>query len=246
MTRPLVVGNWKMHGDGSWLPRLSAIADMAAATPSLDIAICVPAPLIHRAAALRPAIAIGGQDCHAAPQGAFTGGVSAAMLYEAGARLAIVGHSERRQAGDDDMAIAAKVAAAHAAGLRVILCVGEDAAQREAGTATQVACGQLERGLAMRSAGELVVAYEPVWAIGSGQIPSAEDVAPVTAGLRATLAGLGRPDVPLLYGGSVTAGSVAALMTDDALNGFLVGQSSLDPDSFANIAVAVQQACSIR
>lgn len=240
MSCPIVVGNWKMHGDGRWLATLAGIAEAAAAAPQIDVALCVPATLIHRAASLCPNLAIGGQDCHRASEGAFTGAVSAGMLAEAGARLVIVGHSERRCAGDDDAVVAAKMAAANHAGLRAILCVGEDAAARARGDAVAVACRQLLAGLE-RSDRALVVAYEPVWAIGRGLPPTLEEIAPVIAALRATLAAHGRSDVPILYGGSVIARAVPALMAEGMVAGLLVGQASLAADAFTDIVEAVRR-----
>lgn len=235
MTRPLIVGNWKMQGDGGWLDRVSAIADTAAAASAIDVAMCVPATLIHRAVAAAPALAIGGQDCHWAATGAHTGSVSASMLRDAGARLVILGHSERRAAGDSDAVIAAKVAAAQAAGLRVILCVGETAAAREAGTAVACVQAQLRASLPDRVGDGLVVAYEPVWAIGRGVVPGADEIAPVIAGVRGVLDARGAAESAVLYGGSVQAGVVRRLLGAVAIDGLLVGAASLDPATFGRI-----------
>lgn len=235
MTRALIVGNWKMHGDGAWLDRVTAIADAAAALKGPDVALCLPATLVERAAAIAPTLAIGGQDCHWAATGAHTGGISAAMLRDAGAQLVILGHSERRAAGDDAACVAAKVAAAQDAGLRIILCVGESAADRTAGSAVARVQAQLLASLPTRVTAALVIAYEPVWAIGSGIVPSAGAVAPVVAGIRSALAGRGIGDARVLYGGSVTASTGPELLVPAGIDGLLVGAASLNPAAFAAI-----------
>jgi triosephosphate isomerase len=230
VNRPVLIGNWKMHGDGGSLPAMAAIAGQAAAAPGVDVALCVPATLIHRAASLFPALAIGGQDCHHATGGAHTGEVAAAMLREAGARLVILGHSERRAAGDDDAEVAAKVRAAAAAGLRIVLCVGEGIDARRAGHALAVVEAQLHRSLDGAARADIVIAYEPVWAIGSGVMPTSGEVAAMAGLIRSRVG-----DAPILYGGSVTPASCEPLITEGGVDGFLVGGASLSPVSFGTI-----------
>lgn len=232
MRRRRVVGNWKMHGDGTWLNRIDTIAAAAVAAPAVEVALCLPATLLHRAATRCPALTIGAQDCHAAAGGAHTGGLSAAMLHEAGARLVILGHSERRAEGDTDAIVAAKVAAADAAGLRVLLCVGESADERAAGDAVTAVLRQLDASLQRRRPDGLIVAYEPIWAIGRGQPPSVDEIAPVVTALARD------GDFPILYGGSVEAEAAAALLAIGGIGGLLVGGASLDPIAFAAIIAA--------
>ena len=172
--RKLVAGNWKMHGTSADLGEVSAVS-IAAETAVADVALCLPATLIERAVRAAPGFAIGGQDVHQADKGAHTGCVSAAMLLDAGARLTIVGHSERREAqGEIDADVKAKAEAALAAGLSVILCVGESDSVRDAGNAVGTVCGQLNGSLpsAIESPDRLAIAYEPIWAIGTGKVPS--------------------------------------------------------------------------
>ncbi len=227
--RPLVVGNWKMNGLGGDLATVAAIARHAAALPGVEAALCVPATLIERAARRAPGLAIGAQDCHAAPAGAFTGGVSAAMLADAGARLVIVGHSERRADGDDDDAIRAKAKAAIGAGLRVLLCVGE----RDEGDGAASVAAQLTRCLPQIT-GDVVVAYEPCWAIGTGRSPAVRRVVAVTRALREVVGGEG---ARVLYGGSVTPANAAALI-GAGIDGLLVGGASLDAATFGAVLAA--------
>lgn len=235
MTRPIVIGNWKMHGDGAWLDRIDAIAAAARANPAVEVALCVPATLLHRAADRQPALTIGAQDCHAAPRGAHTGGLSATMLHEAGARLVILGHSERRRDGDDDGTVAAKIAAAAAAGLRPLLCVGEEAADRADGRAAAAVADQLRASLPDDLPDDLIVAYEPVWAIGRGQAPTAAEIAPVIARLHDVLADHGLTDTPILYGGSVDEQVAMELLDSGLIDGLLVGGASLDAAVFTAI-----------
>ncbi|USI71780.1 triose-phosphate isomerase [Sphingomonas morindae] len=240
---PLIAGNWKMNGSRAALAELDAIAAAAAATPGVEVAICPPFTLIERAVARQPGLLIGGQDCHAEPHGAFTGAVSAAMLAEAGARLAIVGHSERRRdQHETDAMVCAKAEAAMGAGLMTIICVGEtEAARADGGTEAMVA-RQL-RGSVPHSAGDhLVIAYEPIWAIGSGQTPTVEEVAGVHALIRRSLAGLlgetRAAMVRILYGGSVNAHNAAALLAAPHVDGALVGSASLTAADFVPIIEA--------
>ena len=181
----LVAGNWKMHGTSAELVEIETIS-VASRAAACDVALCLPATLIERAARSVPGLAIGGQDCHWADHGAHTGDVSARLLKDAGATLTIVGHSERRAAyGEADADVRAKAEAALAAGLSVILCVGESLEVREAGEAVALVCRQLDASLPPAAEeGGLAVAYEPIWAIGTGRIPSMEDIAEMHAALR--------------------------------------------------------------
>jgi len=246
MRRRLIAGNWKMNGSREALAELDGIAAAAEAASHVDVAICPPFTLIERAVARTPALPIGAQDCHAAPRGAHTGCVSAGMLVEAGATLAIVGHSERRaDQGETDAQVKAKAEAAIAAGLIAIVCVGETEAQRDAGEAEAVVAAQL-RGSVPGAGGEaLVVAYEPVWAIGTGRIPSMADVGAMHREIRAVLAellGAARAGtVRILYGGSMNAGNAADLLAVPDVDGGLVGGASLTAAAFVPIIEAAAE-----
>ena len=235
--RKLVAGNWKMHGVAADLAEIAAIA---AAGGEVDVALCLPATLIERAARAVPGVAIGGQDVHAAPKGAHTGCISAAMLLDAGARLTIVGHSERREAQyETDADVRAKAAAALAAGLDVILCIGESDAVREAGDAVATVAAQLDASLPASPVG--AIAYEPIWAIGTGKIPSLADIAEMHAALRARLIAAyseGGANVRILYGGSVKASNAADIFAITDVNGALVGGASLKAADFLPIVAA--------
>ena len=241
--KKLVAGNWKMNGSLAGLAELDAIAAAAAAHPAVDVAICPPFLLIAAAAARAPGLPIGAQDCHAAESGAHTGCVSAAMLKEAGATLAITGHSERRaDHHETDAEIRAKAQAAIAAGLIAIVCVGETEAERDAGRAVAVVEGQLAGSVPPAGSGAtLVVAYEPVWAIGTGRTPSVADVAEMHAAIRATLGELLGEEgakVRILYGGSVKASNAAELLHIPDVDGALVGGASLKAVDFVPIIEA--------
>ena len=236
--RKLIVGNWKMHGTSA---ALAEIAALVAAARDVDLAICPPFTLIERAvrAGAGSGVRIGGQNLHAAASGPHTGDVSAAMLADAGATLVIAGHSERRaECGETDDMVRAKAEAALAAGLTAIVCVGETLGERDAGRAGEVVAGQL--GGSLPAACErLVVAYEPVWAIGTGRTPTPDDVATMHAGIRAALiARYGRAGggVRILYGGSVNPGNAAALLAVANVDGALVGGASLTAASLLAIA----------
>ncbi|PKP91230.1 MAG: triose-phosphate isomerase, partial [Alphaproteobacteria bacterium HGW-Alphaproteobacteria-16] len=209
MRRKLVAGNWKMHGMQASLPQVEAIAAAAAEYPGVDVALCLPATLIAPASAVAGTLPVGGQDCHAADQGAHTGCIAAPMLVEAGASLVIVGHSERRaDQGERDADIKAKAEAAHRHGLRAILCVGETLAQRDAGEAETVVTGQVAASMPDGADADwLAIAYEPVWAIGTGRTPTEADVAAMHGAIRAKLTALLGGDTAarmrVLYGGSV-------------------------------------------
>ncbi|MEA3065050.1 MAG: triosephosphate isomerase [Sphingomonadales bacterium] len=241
--RKLVAGNWKMNGSLAALAEVAAIAEAARRSGGVDVALCPPFTLIAAAAARSGGLAIGGQDCHWAASGAHTGAVSAAMLKEAGARLVIVGHSERRaEAGEDDGAVRSKASAAIALGLQAIVCVGESAAERSAGRALERVAGQLAGSLPEPDGeGELVVAYEPIWAIGTGRTATPADVAEMHAAIRATLVdrfGDSGGRIRILYGGSVNAANAAGLFAVNDVDGALVGGASLTAAQFVPIVEA--------
>jgi len=241
--RKLVVGNWKMNGLRAQLPEIAAIGEIAGQHPAVEVGLCVPATLIEAASAVSGAAFIGGQDCHQKVSGAHTGCVSAAMLKEAGAGWAIVGHSERRMdQGESDADIAAKALAAKAEGLKVILCVGESLDVRDAGNAENVVSAQLLASLPDGAAAEwLAIAYEPIWAIGTGRIPTMEAVEAMHVALRAALASKigGEADgMRILYGGSMNGENAAELLAIPDVDGGLVGGASLTAGKFAPVIAA--------
>ena len=243
LRRKLVVGNWKMNGSLTQLAELGPIADSAREAGGVDVGICPPFTLIAAAVTRSGGLMIGAQDCHEKASGAHTGCVSAAMLKEAGARIAIVGHSERRaDQGETDALVRAKAEAALAAGLVTIVCVGESEAQREAGDHIGVVTGMLAGSLPDDwDEGELVVAYEPVWAIGTGKVATPADVTEMHGALRAALVGRfgDRGDrVRILYGGSVKADNAAELFRCPEVDGGLVGGASLAAAQFVPIVEA--------
>lgn len=242
MRRKLVAGNWKMNGSLAQLGELDAIAAAAAANPGVDVAVCVPATLIAPAAA-RGGVTIGAQDVHFNPSGAHTGCLSAEMLREAGARLTIVGHSERRtDQHEKDAEVRAKAEAAIAAGMIAIVCVGETEAERDAGQAVAIVSSQLDGSIPPAgTAATLVVAYEPVWAIGTGRTPTAGDVEEMHAAIRARLEKLlggEAAGVRILYGGSVKPSNARELLHIANVDGALVGGASLTAKDFVPIVEA--------
>jgi triosephosphate isomerase (TIM) len=242
--RPLVAGNWKMNGlaaSGAELEKIIVGAGTLAG--KADLMVCPPATLIaaFAKAARGSAVTIGGQDCHAAASGAHTGDIAAEMLADAGAHAVIVGHSERRtDHHETDAQVRAKAQAAWRAGLTAIVCVGEQRAQREAGDTLIVIGGQLDGSLPdSATAANLVIAYEPVWAIGSGLTPTPADVAEVHAFIRQRLTNRYAAEgarVRILYGGSVKPSNAKELLTIPDVNGALVGGASLKADDFLGIA----------
>ncbi len=235
----LVAGNWKMNGTADDLVQALAIA--AGLVEGVDAALCLPATLIERAARSLPELAIGGQDVHHSVSGAHTGDVSVAMLVDAGARLTIVGHSERRaDHRETDADVRGKAMAAQGGGLDVILCVGESLAVREAGDAIATVAEQLAASLPETLAG-LTVAYEPIWAIGTGKVPSIENIAAMHGALRARLKesfGETGAGVRILYGGSVKASNAAEIFAITDVDGALVGGASLKAADFLPIVAA--------
>jgi triosephosphate isomerase (TIM) len=240
--RPLVAGNWKMNGlSSAWGELDKMIAGAAALPATVDILVCPPALLIpgfaERARGSR--VVIGGQDCHPEPSGAHTGDVSAEMLADAGAVAVIVGHSERRKDhGETDALVRAKASAAARAGLLAIVCVGETRAEREAGQALAVVGSQLDGSLS-DGAKNFVVAYEPVWAIGTGLTPTVGDVGDMHRFIRQRLGsryGEAGEGVRILYGGSVKPANAKELLGVENVDGTLVGGASLKADEFLAIA----------
>jgi triosephosphate isomerase (TIM) len=244
MRRKLVAGNWKMHGLIAALPEIEAIAQAAAVTPGVDVTLCVPATLIAPAVTVAATMPIGGQDCHAADQGAHTGCISAPMLLGAGAALTIVGHSERRaDQGETDADVKGKAEAAHRHGLKAILCVGETLAQRDAGQAEAVVTAQLAGSMPDGAAADwLSIAYEPVWAIGTGRTPTEANVAAMHGAVRAKLVELLGAETAgamrVLYGGSVNGANAASLLGCPDVDGALVGGASLTAEKFVPIIEA--------
>ena len=243
--RPLVAGNWKMNGLRSALGEIAAMrrAVEAGGAGAAEAIVCPPATLIISAAALLEGgpLALGAQDCHPKPGGACTGDISAPMLKDAGASYVIVGHSERRAGhGESDALVRAKAEAANGAGLAAIVCVGETRAEREAGAAVEVVRAQLEGSLPPRaSAGELVVAYEPVWAIGTGLTPTrgtSRTCTPQSAGCSTALTARRGRGMRILYGGSVKPSNAGEMLGLPNVDGALVGGASLRAADFMAIA----------
>ena len=243
---PLVAGNWKMNGLAASEGELTKIVNGAASCKA-DLMVCPPATLVGRfaAAARVSAIAIGGQDCHAEPSGAHTGDIAAEMLKDAGAVAVIVGHSERRtDHHETDAQVRGKAVAARRAGLIAIVCIGERRAEREAGRTLAVLGRQLDGSLPDgRTGANLVIAYEPVWAIGTGLTPTPADVAEAHAYIRQRLEarfGSEGGRVRILYGGSVKPANAKELLTIANVNGALVGGASLKAADFLGIAAVYQ------
>jgi triosephosphate isomerase len=242
--RKFIVGNWKMNGTSSDLSEIEAIATMSANyKTSVDSALCLPATLIDRATSLLPAFTLGGQDCHMQVSGAHTGCVSAAMLADAGATLTLVGHSERRAGqNESDADIRGKAAAAHDAGLKVIICVGETLEERDAGKALDIVLDQVEKSVPDNAASDwLSIAYEPVWAIGTGRIPEDSDVAEMHGAIREQLVarfGIDGESISILYGGSMNGDNAAMLLAIPNVDGGLIGGASLTAAKFEPILAA--------
>src|SRR5215469_1250190 len=237
----LVAGNWKMNGlrpDGSALAQglVRRAAASGGSGPGCELLVCPPATLLTvvRDILAGSSIALGGQDCHGAVKGAFTGDISPEMLADAGCSHVILGHSERRHGhGESDLVVREKILGAWRAGLVVILCVGETLPQHQAGNKAAVVSAQLAGSIPDGAeAANLVVAYEPVWAIGTGLTPTLEDIGAMHADIRSRLPA----DTRILYGGSVNAQNAAGILRLVEVDGALVGGASLDPESFWTIA----------
>ncbi len=247
MRRKLAAGNWKMNGTGAALAELKQLAAKHP-SPSVDILICLPATLLHRAAEMveGTGVSVGGQDCHSEVSGAHTGDVSAEMLQDAGATVVILGHSERRvDHGEQNEDVRAKARSVMDQGLKAIICVGESLEQREAANTLDIIGGQMSGSIPDQSTGEnLIVAYEPIWAIGTGKVPTLEEIGEVHDFIRARLErrfgeGVGR-SVRLLYGGSVKPSNAAEIFGVSNVDGALVGGASLKAADFSGIIEALE------
>jgi triosephosphate isomerase len=244
--RQIIIGNWKMNGSAMLVEDIARAVRAEAASLPRDLVLCPPATLIAplAAALAGTSVAVGGQDCHARRAGAHTGDIAAAMLREAGASHVILGHSERRaDHGESDVDVCAKTEAARAAGLTPIVCVGEAEAARQAGRAEAVVMAQLAASLPedFTAGGAGLVAYEPIWAIGSGRTPTADDITAMHDAIRAALRarfGAAGARIPLLYGGSVKPVNAAAVLALPEVGGALVGGASLVAGDFLAIAAA--------
>lgn len=246
--RPLVAGNWKMNGLQASVEVLKEIRTgySSALENKVDLLVCPPATILHAFAAQASGsrIAVGGQDCHTKEAGAYTGDISAKMVADAGGTHVILGHSERRQYHHEtDSLICEKAKAAHQAGLIAVICIGETREEREAGKAIEVVKTQLKGSMPEGcTANNTVIAYEPVWAIGTGLTPTVQDVAEVHLAIRETLGGIvaksDQPLVRILYGGSVKPSNAKELLSAANVNGALVGGASLAAKDFLAIAQA--------
>jgi triosephosphate isomerase len=244
MRTALIAGNWKMHNTvGEALTLVDGVLARVTRSDDREVLVCPPYTALHAVGErLRGSgLLLGAQDVHPEAKGAYTGAIAPGMLRDVGCRYVIVGHSERRQLfGDDDAVINRKVRAVLAAGMHPILCVGETRAQRDAGDATAVVVGQVRDGLAgVEATDTLVVAYEPVWAIGTGATATPDDAQQMHATIRAVLVEWGAADVAarvrILYGGSVKPDNIDELMACPDIDGALVGGASLQPEGFARI-----------
>ena len=247
MRRKLAAGNWKMNGLSRDLDQITVLA-AAFPDPGCDVVICPPAPLLYRAASVSGGtpIAIGAQDCHRAETGAHTGDISANMITDAGASYVIVGHSERRADHDEsDSDIRAKARTAIAAGLTAIVCMGESLEEREAANTLDIIAGQLSGSLPDDAdATSLVIAYEPVWAIGTGKVATLDQITEVHDFIRARLVRRYGPEtgnaVRILYGGSVKPDNAQAIFSVENVDGALVGGASLKAADFGPIITALE------
>ncbi len=247
-TRPYIVGNWKMHGTRAMLAEARAIDRAAERLLKVEVALAPPFTLIHATRKEANLIGIGAQDVHAAEGGAHTGDISAAMAKDAGAGFTIVGHSERRADHKESNALVQeKATAAIAAGMNVIVCVGETEEERDSGKAEAVVGRQLTGSLPTGEgvAEKVTVAYEPVWAIGTGRTPTVDDIGAMHRHIRAKLVSIYGEEgqgIRILYGGSVKPDNAAELLAADEVGGALVGGASLTAESFLGIIVAAAEA----
>ncbi len=244
--RPYIVGNWKMHGTRAMLSEARAIDRAAQRHMKVEVALAPPYTLIHPVHREAEQIGVGAQDCHDADGGAHTGDISAAMIADAGAKFVILGHSERRQDHNEkDAIVRAKAESALAAGLRIIVCCGESEATRDSGRAVAFVKKQLKASLPEQidnALEKLTIAYEPIWAIGTGKTATVEDIAEMHGEIRALLIALygeeHGSEVRILYGGSVKPENAAEILSTAQVGGALVGGASLTADSFMGIALA--------
>jgi triosephosphate isomerase len=246
MNHSLIAGNWKMNGAISHLSEIVAIAE-AADSSHADAVICMPATLLDRAIAMTNAsnLKIGAQDCHCFASGAYTGDISAEMLHDIGASYVIVGHSERRAAySETDATVATKAEAAYRAGITAIICVGETEQQRERGETIAVVGTQLAGSVpSTATPANTAVAYEPVWAIGTGKVPTEKEIAEVHSTLRALLIKRFGEDgnaIRLLYGGSVKPSNASTIFAIPGVDGALIGGASLKASDFSSILAAAR------
>ncbi|MCA0904716.1 MULTISPECIES: triose-phosphate isomerase [Qipengyuania] len=247
--RPYIVGNWKMNGTRAMLSEARAIDRAAQRYMKAEVAVAPPYTLIHAVHREAEQIGVGAQDCHPGAEGAHTGDISATMLADAGAKFVILGHSERRGAhGESNDLINAKIESALDAGLRIILCCGESLELRDSGKAEEFVLGQLRASLPkIEDAAERVtVAYEPIWAIGTGRTATLEDIASMHAAIRKLLDETYGPEqsaeVRILYGGSVNPDNARDILSTPEVGGALVGGASLSAESFLGIVVAASEA----
>ena len=250
--RPYIVGNWKMNGTRAMLGEARAIDRAAQRLMKVEVALAPPYTLIHAVHREVEQIGVGAQDCHPSEGGAHTGDISAAMVADAGAKFIILGHSERRQDhGESDALVREKAEAALAAGMRVIMCCGEEEKIRDADQAEDFVIGQLRASLPQvdgdpeEVADRLTVAYEPIWAIGSGKTPTVKDIAAMHGAIRKLLVELygadAGPEIRILYGGSVKPENAGELLAVDNVGGALVGGASLTAESFLGIVLATNE-----
>jgi triosephosphate isomerase len=244
--RPLVAGNWKMNGLASSLKELEAVtAELAANPAGCEALVCPPFTLLAQAAGIaKGVLAVGGQNCHAAPSGPHTGDIAAEMLKDAGASYVILGHSERRQNhGERDGDVALKVRAAWRAGLTAIVCIGETEIERFSGDAHDICATQIDGSVPLQAtAANTVIAYEPVWAIGTGRTPTSAEITQMHAHIRGNLVrrlGAGAAEMRILYGGSVKPDNAAEILNLAEVNGALVGGASIKSDDFLRIIRAI-------
>ncbi len=244
--RPYIVGNWKMNGTRAMLSQARSIDRAAKNLMKVEVAVAPPFTLLHPVHREAGQIAVGAQDCHPGEDGPHTGDISAAMVADAGAKFVILGHSERRQDhAESDALIRSKGEAALSAGMRVLICVGEAEDTRRKGKAEDFVTAQLRASLPETlddPAQSLTVAYEPIWAIGTGRTATAEEIGPMHAAIRATLQDIfgeeAGAQVRILYGGSVNADNAGELLSIDEVGGALVGGASLSAESFLGIVIA--------